>query len=402
MSGFDRDRDGVDRRGFLRCMAWAGTGLVWTAASGVLRSAPLPFARLGSALIGAPGDFTFAQISDSHIGFNKEANSDVTATLLEAIRRLNALPAPPDFVIHTGDLTHLSKPEEFDTLNELLKQTRTGQIFYVPGEHDVLGDDGRQYLARFGRDGKGRGWYSFDHQGVHFVGLVNVLDVKAGGLGNLGHDQLEWLEHDLKGHGSSTPVVVFAHIPLWSVYPEWGWGTDDSSQALGYLKRFGSVTVLNGHIHQTLRKIEGHVTFHTAASTAFPQPAPGSAASPGPMTVPAERLRSLLGLTEVSFVRSTHSLAVVDHALADSASDDHTIAIDNFAFTPATLTVTKGTEVTWINRDDVPHTVASTTKRFHSPALDTGSKFSFTFDQAGTYPYFCDVHPRMKGTVVVS
>jgi hypothetical protein len=310
----DQD-DGVDRRGFLRCMAWAGTGMAWVAGSGILRSAPLP--RLGQPadVRLASGDFVFAQISDSHIGFSKDANKDVVSTLQSALGRIQALPVAPDFLIHTGDLTHLSKPEEFDTLQQVLISSNVGQVFYVPGEHDVLADDGRQYLDRFGRGTKGEGWFSFDHKGVHFIGLVNVVNLKAGGLGNLGSEQLGWLEQDLKGRSSSTPIVVFAHIPLWSVYPEWGWGTDDGAQALGYLKRFGSVTVLNGHIHQTMQKIEGHVTFHTAASTAFPQPAPGAAPSPGPMTVPAARLGSLLGLTDVTFVRRSHALAIVDQTL---------------------------------------------------------------------------------------
>lgn len=307
--------DGIDRRGFLRCMAWAGTGMAWMAASGVLKSAPL--SRLGDAADHrlAKGDFVFAQISDSHIGFSKDANKDVVSTLQAAIGRIQALPVAPDFLIHTGDLTHLSKPEEFDTLQQVLVGAKVGQVFYVPGEHDMLADNGRQYLDRYGKGTQGQGWFSFDHKGVHFIGLVNVVDLKAGGLGNLGAEQLEWLERDVKGRSSSTPIVVFAHIPLWSVYPDWGWGTDDGAQALGYLKKFGSVTVLNGHIHQTMQKIEGHLTFHTAASTAFPQPAPGSAPSPGPMTVPAEQLRGLLGLTDVTFVRRSHSLAIVDHHL---------------------------------------------------------------------------------------
>ena len=310
------DDDGVDRRGFLRCMAWAGTGMAWIAGAGILKSAPLPRLGLATDLSLATGDFVFAQLSDSHIGFAKDANKDVVSTLQAAIGRIQSLPVAPDFLIHTGDLTHLSKPEEFDTLQQVLLSAKVGQVFYVPGEHDVLADDGRQYLDRYGKGTKGSGWFSFDHKGVHFIGLVNVVNLKAGGLGNLGAEQLEWLEKDLKGRASSTPIVVFAHIPLWSVYPDWGWGTDDSAQALGYLKRFGSVTVLNGHIHQTLQKIEGHVTFHTAASTAFPQPAPGAAPSPGPMTVPAGQLRSLLGLTDVTFVRRSHALAVVDHTLA--------------------------------------------------------------------------------------
>ncbi|HTQ50711.1 MAG TPA: metallophosphoesterase [Candidatus Acidoferrales bacterium] len=243
------ENDGVDRRGFLKCMAWAGTGMLWTISGGVLASRILSPVN-ASAADHPMGGFTFVQISDSHIGFNKPANSDVIGTLKEAIAKINALPTAPDFILHTGDLTHLSKAEEFDTLEQLLKGTKAGRIFYVPGEHDVLNDNGKQYRDRFGRDGQGDGWYSFDHQGVHFIGLVNVMNLKPGGLGYLGRDQLEWLEEDVAHLSDSTPIVVFAHVPLWTIYPDWGWGTDDAGQALSYLKRFGSVTVLNGHIHQ--------------------------------------------------------------------------------------------------------------------------------------------------------
>jgi len=308
------NNDGVDRRGFLKCMAWAGTGTLCLLQGGVLKSFSLSAMTMDDARK-LKGELSFVQISDSHIGFNKAANPDVTATLRAAIDKINALPAPPEFILHTGDLSHLSKPSEFDTLDQLLKSIKTDRIFYVPGEHDVLNDNGAQYRERYGKDAKGDGWYSFDKQGVHFIGLVNVLNLKAGGLGALGHQQLAWIEDDVKHLKSSTPIVVFAHIPLWSVYPEWGWGTDDSAQALGYLKRFGSVSVLNGHIHQVMQKVEGNVTFHTAMSTAFPQPEPGKAASPGPMKVPAEQLRTLLGVTDVNFVRGNHTLAIVDAPL---------------------------------------------------------------------------------------
>ncbi|MGA7851968.1 MAG: metallophosphoesterase [Candidatus Acidiferrales bacterium] len=308
------DHDGVDRRGFLKCMAWAGTGALCVMQGGVLKSFALTDV-LQQKVGNLKGDLSFVQISDSHIGFSKPANPDVTGTLREAIAKINALPTPPAFVLHTGDLTHLSKPEEFDTLAESLRSLRTERIFYVPGEHDVLNDNGAAFHERFGKDAQGEGWYSFDSQGVHFMGLVNVLNLKAGGLGNLGAAQLEWIEKDVARLKCSTPIVVFAHIPLWSVYPQWGWGTDDSAQALSYLKRFGSVTVLNGHIHQTMQKVEGNVAFHTACSTAFPQPHPGQADSPGPMKVPAEQLRSLLGITDVNFVRGRHTLAVVDTQL---------------------------------------------------------------------------------------
>ena len=312
------NKDGVDRRGFLQCMAWAGTGMLYAMKAGVLTSLPLGTAGTEAAQMSKMKgvDFSFIQISDSHIGFNKEANPDVTATLQVAVDRINSAQAPPDFLLHTGDISQLSKASEFDTAEQVLKGAKAGRIFFVPGEHDVLTDDGKQYLDRFGKDTKGKGWYSFDHKGAHFIGLVNVLDLKAGGLGFLGPDQLEWLEADVKHLKSSTPIVVFAHIPLWTVYPDWGWGTDDSAQALGYLKRFGSVSVLNGHIHQVMQKVEGNVTFHTALSTAFPQPAPGTAPSPGPMKVPADQLRNVLGISHVNFVQGPHSLAIVDSTLA--------------------------------------------------------------------------------------
>ena len=307
--------DGLDRRGFLECMAWAGTGMLWTVSGGLLGSTLLP-SRAGAADV-MKGSFSFVQISDSHIGFSKEGiNTDATATLKEAITRINAMPQRPDFIIHTGDLTHLSAAEEFDTLAETLKSVTTQQIFFVPGEHDVTGDNGKLYRERFGKNSKGSGWYSFDHHGVHFIGLVNVVDIQQNGLGALGAEQLEWLEDDLKGRSAETPIVVFAHIPLWEVYPQWGWGTRDGAQALNYLKRFGSVTILNGHVHQAMRKVEGRVTFHAAMSTAFPQPEPGKAPKSGPMKVEPGKLRNYLGVSDVNYLEGRDSLAIVDSTLA--------------------------------------------------------------------------------------
>ena len=314
----DHNRDGVDRRGFLKCMAWAGTGAFCVIRGGVLRSYSMSrLAEMGpeESAKEMAGELSFAQISDSHMGFNKAANPDVAGTLKAAVDKINGLAVAPEFLLHTGDISHLSKPEEFDTVTEILRDAKPKDIFYVPGEHDVLNDNGQQFLERYGKGSKGAGWYSFDKKGVHFIGLVNVVNLKAGGLGTLGQEQLEWLEDDVKQLKHSTPLVVFAHIPLWSVYPEWGWGTDDSTQALSYLKKFGSVTVLNGHIHQTMQKVEGNVTFHTAASTAFPQPAPGKADSPGPMKVPAEQLKSVLGITDVNFIRGKQALGLVDSTL---------------------------------------------------------------------------------------
>lgn len=313
----DKNGDGIDRRGFLECMAWAGTGVLWMMSGGIMKSYGMSqmidktTGKLKSGLVIPKSDFSFVQISDSHIGFNKPANPDVVSTLQATIDKINTMPNAPSFVLHTGDLTHLAQADEFDTLEQQLKSVKTEKIFYVPGEHDVT-DNGKLFLERFGKGTKGDGWYSFDSNGVHFIGLVNVTNHVDGGLGYLGPDQLKWLEADLKGLTSSTPIVVFAHIPMWAIYPQWGWGTEDSAQALALLKRFGSVSVLNGHIHQTIQKIEGNITFHTANSTAFPQPAPGAAPSPGPMKVPAEKLRTMLGLTAVNYVEHDHTLAITD------------------------------------------------------------------------------------------
>ena len=301
---------GVSRRRVLECMTWAGTGILWTVAGGIPRSVGMIDTAIGAESTG----FTFLQISDSHVGFDKPANPNAKGTLEEAIGRVKALPAKPAFMIHTGDITHLSKPAEFDDADGVIAQARL-DVHYVPGEHDLLDEDVKLYRERYGRGAKGAGWYSFDAGGVHFVGLVNVVNLKAGGMGALGADQLAWLEDDLKSRSASTPIVVFAHIPLWVVYPAWGWGTDDGAQALDYLKRFGSVTVLNGHIHQVMQKVEGNVAFHTATSTAFPQPAPGTAPSPGPLKVADDKLRTLLGIRSVSFVPGQQRLAVIDQSL---------------------------------------------------------------------------------------
>jgi 3',5'-cyclic-AMP phosphodiesterase len=307
--------DRIDRRGMLQCMAWVGTGLLWNVSGGVLSSRVL-----GQQPAAAGSGFSFVQISDSHIGFAKEPNQNVVGTLEETVARINALPDSPALVLHTGDLTHLAKPEEFDTCSQVLKSLKTANLFFVPGEHDVFTDDGKSYLQRYGQGTRGTGWHSFDYKGVHFIGLVNVRDLKAGNLGTLGKEQLEWLKADVAALRDSTPIVVFAHVPLWTVSAEWGWGTEDAAQALALLKRFGSVTVLNGHVHQIMQKVEGNVTFHTARSTAFPQPEPGTAPSPGPMkNVPAERLRSMLGLTRVTYVAGRQPLAVIDSTLAPQA-----------------------------------------------------------------------------------
>jgi calcineurin-like phosphoesterase family protein len=301
---------GIGRRGLLGCMAFAGAGIVWTVTGGVPR-------LLGSAEAATTDRLHFVQISDSHIGFDKDPNHDSTATFQAAIDQIKAMKSKPSFLIHTGDITHLSKAEQFDTAAQVAASSGL-QVHYIPGEHDWGGDDGKLYLERYGKGTKGQGWYSFDQDGVHFVALINVAGFKAGGFGTLGADQLAWLKDDLAGKSASTPIVVMAHIPLWSIDEGWGWKTDDGDQALALMKRFGSVTVMNGHIHQVIQKVEGKVAFHTAYSTSFPQPAPGTAPSPGPMkSVPADKLRSMLGITDLVVKRGPGPALLTDHTLAE-------------------------------------------------------------------------------------
>jgi hypothetical protein len=302
----------LSRRNALKCMAHGGAGTLFVLAGGVFAPVDLAMAaddKLGTARLGKP---LFVQISDTHIGFNKEANPDVNGTLTQTIDLVNGMAERPALIIHTGDITHLSKPAEFDLAQQMLSRLRTTELHTVPGEHDTTDPTVSEYFNRFGKASANKGYYSFDHAGVHFIALINVLQFKAGGLGTLGAEQLAWVAADLKGRSSSTPIVVFAHMPLWTIYEPWGWGTGDADELMEYLRRFGSVTVLNGHIHQIVQKVEGHITFHTARSTAYPQPVAGVGSGPGPLTVPADELSKMLGISSASVVKHPRSLTITD------------------------------------------------------------------------------------------
>jgi len=302
------------RRQALKCLAFGGAGTLFTLSAGILT--PVDLAQAADKASGKGGVPLFLQISDSHIGFNKEANPDVVATLTKTIALVNAMPKKPALVIHTGDITHLSKASEFDTASQLLSTLNITELHTTPGEHDVADAAVKEYFNRYGKPSNNRGYYSFDHQGVHFVSLINVLNFKQNGLGNLGQEQLEWLEKDLKGKSASTPIVVFAHMPMWTIYAPWGWGTGDADQAVSYLKRFGSVTVLNGHIHQVVQKVEGNISYYTARSTAYPQPAAGQGAGPGPLKVPSDQLPTMLGARSLTLKHHPNGLTVTDTTLA--------------------------------------------------------------------------------------
>ncbi len=304
--------DALSRRDMLKCMAWAGSGVIWTMSGGVASSV-----IAGDAEAAVPaGTLSFVQISDSHIGFNKPVNPDPLATLNETIARIKAMPVPPSLIIHTGDITHLAKPEQFDLAEQVYSQIGI-PVHFVPGEHDMVdGNDPKPYAQRFAKDAKGDGWYSFDVNGVHFVALVNVVRLGDKGMGTLGDEQLAWLKDDLKGRSASTPMVVYSHFPMWALYEDWGWGTQDSLAAMQLLRRFGSVTALNGHVHQVQQKVEGNITFHAGRSTAYPQPPPGQGVGPGPLMVPADQLRANIGLSSLSVRRGKHGLALIDSTLA--------------------------------------------------------------------------------------
>jgi 3',5'-cyclic AMP phosphodiesterase CpdA len=310
------DRSLLARRNALKCMAYGGAGTLFALSGGLLTPVDLAVAADAKADMTRLGKPLFVQISDTHIGFAKDANPDVNGTLTRAIDLVNGMQEQPALIIHTGDITHLSKAEEFDLAQQMFSRLRATELHTTPGEHDTADPTVTEYFARFGKASQNRGYYSFDHAGVHFVSLINVLQFKAGGLGTLGSEQLAWVTADLKARSSSTPIVVFAHMPLWTIYEPWGWGTGDASQLLDQLRRFGSVTVLNGHIHQIVQKVEGNMTFHTARSTAYPQPVAGTAAGPGPLKVPGEQLASMLGISSVSVVRHPRSLALNDVTLA--------------------------------------------------------------------------------------
>jgi 3',5'-cyclic AMP phosphodiesterase CpdA len=310
------DQSLLSRRNALKCMAYGGAGTLFALSGGVFTPIDLAMAagdKQGAARLGRP---LFVQISDTHIGFNKDANPNVNGTLTQTIDIVNGMEDQPALIVHTGDITHLSKPAEFDLAQQLFSRLRTSEMHTVPGEHDTTDATVTEYFNRFGKASDNKGYYSFDHAGVHFVGLINVLQFKPGGLGTLGAEQLAWVAADLKGRSSSTPIVVFAHMPLWTIYEPWGSGTGDADQLMSQLRRFGSVTVLNGHIHQIVQKVEGNMTFHTARSTSYPQPVAGVGSGPGPLKVPSDQLASMLGITSVSVVKHPSSLALADRALA--------------------------------------------------------------------------------------
>jgi 3',5'-cyclic AMP phosphodiesterase CpdA len=309
--GITRGEHGMTRRQLIRHSAWFGAAVALTVTGGEVISHVA-----GDAAAAAPADASqlrFVQVSDSHLGFKGTANPDVAATFATAINQVNSLGYEPDFVMHTGDIAHLSTAAEFSQAKEMMSDLRTPRVFTVPGEHDTINDGGRAYRKFFGAQTLGDGWFSFDIKGVHIISLVNTTNVDA--LGHLGPDQLDFVRRDVAGLSAETPVILFSHIPLFAMYPKWGWSTDDAMRLLALFRRFGSVTSLNGHVHQLFTKTEGNVTFHSAAPTCYPLPVPGHAAAPLPVTLPAGRLSTALGVRTVTYQSGTKNLAIADEQL---------------------------------------------------------------------------------------
>jgi 3',5'-cyclic AMP phosphodiesterase CpdA len=290
----------MKRTDFLNHAAWTGGGIAWTlSATGAL-----------AATSAKTGAFTFVQISDSHIGFSRPENPDVLGTFEKAIAAINAMPQAPAFVVHTGDVTHLAKPAQFDAAKQVLATLKV-PLIVVPGEHDVIGSP-KGFFDAFGRADAPAGWFSFDQGGIHFLSLVNVFKFEIDG--KLGNDQLDFVEKDLAAQKRSTPIVVFGHVPLYALYPKWGWTTEDGVRVLAALRRFDAVTVLNGHVHQIITHTEGNIRFATAAATAYPQPQPGTADKPGPLKVADNVLLNVLGYRTVIVDAGVPS-QVADHSL---------------------------------------------------------------------------------------
>jgi 3',5'-cyclic AMP phosphodiesterase CpdA len=300
----------MSRRQLVRHAGWFGAAVGFAVVGGEVIS---HIASAERVVAGPRPTLRFAQVSDSHLGFSGPANPDVSDTFGHAIDRINNLGYTPDFVIHTGDITHLSGTGQFDQAKQMMSGLKAQHVFTVPGEHDSVDDAGQKYRSVFGADSRGDGWYSFDVAGVHVIALVNTLNLKK--LGHLGAEQLEFLAKDVAPLSSDTPIIVISHIPLFAMYPDWGWGTDDAAQALSYLRRFSSVTCLNGHVHQLFSKTEGNVTFYSGTTTAYPLPHPGAGPAPKPVTLPAGKLRDALGIREVSYTRGRGALALKETTL---------------------------------------------------------------------------------------
>ncbi|WP_369394463.1 metallophosphoesterase [Streptomyces sp. CG1] len=306
---------GMTRRQLIRHAGWFGGAVVLTVAGGEVISHIAGSRGTGAeAAAVTSGALRFVQVSDSHIGFHGPANMDVVGSFTEAIDQVNMLGFRPDFVMHSGDLTHLSTTDQFDQVRQMMTRLRTDRVFTVPGEHDSIGDAGRAYRQIFGTGTLGDGWYSFDTHGVHFIALVNTLSLEK--LGHLGTEQIDFVRKDLAGLSSDTPIVVFSHIPLFAMYPQWGWSTNDALKVIALLRRFSSVTCLNGHVHQLFTKTEGNITFHSATTTAYPLPKPGRAHAPTPQVVPARQLKAALGIRTVGYRQGDRQLAIKDQRLA--------------------------------------------------------------------------------------
>jgi hypothetical protein len=296
----------IDRRDFMRLAAIAGI----TYASG-LRAGPYGAKDASSAT--KPGDdFYFVQLSDTHWGYEGPINPDARGTLPKAIAAVNALAEAPDFIVFTGDLTHLTlNPKErrarLTQVREQLAGLKVREIHVLPGEHDASADHGEAFQEIFGPT-----HYAFDHKGIHFVALDNVSDPN----GAIGDEQLAWFAGVLETLPKDQPLVVLTHRPLFDLYPAWGWATADGARAVELMMPFRNATVFYGHIHQENTHMTGHIGHHAAKSLIFPMPAPGSQPDHKPLPWdPAHPYRGL-GWRDVEAELDAARFAIEEHPIA--------------------------------------------------------------------------------------
>ncbi len=290
----------MDRRDFLRL---AGLGCaVFTSGMGGLD-------HLANRAFAGESDFFFVQLSDTHWGFtNSAVNPDSAGTLKKAVEAVNLLKVQPDFIVFTGDLSHVTdddneRRKRLSGFRDIVSQLKLKNIKFMPGEHDAGLDEGMAYREFFGET-----YYAFDHKGVHFIALDNVSDPTS----SIGDVQLEWLSADLKKQKKESQIVVFTHRPLYDLYPDWDWYTRDGAKAIDLLMPYPNVVVFHGHIHEELHHRTRHIAFHAAKGLMWAFPPPGSVPQKAPIPWDPNQPYKGLGFRSVGVKAKSAELAIAE------------------------------------------------------------------------------------------
>ncbi|MDO5552979.1 MAG: metallophosphoesterase [Planctomycetia bacterium] len=281
---FFRDLKNLDRRSFLKVAAGSFAAAAAAGKLGLGSFTSVAFADETAAKV---EPFRIAYISDSHL-YVKSKNDRFANALMRAVDDVNALEEQPDFVFYGGDLAQLGQPEELELGAQILKNLKA-PLHIMVGEHDWYFDMGEKWQSLFGSP-----CWSFDHKGVHFVCIMSVLEEDfwtarnmtplermqtVAGLDNhlqrpftVGEATRKWLADDLAKLSDEQPVVLFSHSPLYHLYKNWNFWTEDAEEVQAILNRFKTMTVIHGHTHQMLTNRIGNIDFHGLLSTAWPWP----------------------------------------------------------------------------------------------------------------------------------